>query len=144
MKVKLHPNLVKAGMGFVDPAGQRINASKAAKDGTLSVEDTEFVRQKIHSGELTLVEDDKASAAGHRKYSDKEAKVILAEVESNLKPARELAEHPDLKPETAAAMKSALAEVEAAIKAKDVARAMDAMISIEEHREEIEAIANKK
>lgn len=143
MKVKLHPNLDKQGLKFVDPEGQRIGAKVSGKGEVINVKDSEFVREKIRSGELILVEDDKASASGHRKYSDKEAKVILAEVESNLKDARALAENKDLKPETAAAMKAALVEVEAAIKAKDAARAMDAMISLEDHREELEALANK-
>lgn len=70
MKVKLHPNLVKAGMGFIDPAGQRINARKAEKDGTISVKDTEFVREKINSGELIAVADQSEAV----KTADKDKK----------------------------------------------------------------------
>ncbi len=143
MKVKLHPRLDNQGLKFVDPEGQRIGAKTPGKGEIIKVKDSEFVREKIRSGELVLVEDDKTPAPGHRKYSDKEAKVILAEAESALEEASDLAEHKDLKPETAAAMKAALAEAKAAIKEKDVARAMDAMISLEDHRDELEALANK-
>lgn len=132
-------------MGFVDPAGQRINASKAAKDGTLSVEDTEFVRQKIHSGELTLIEDDKKpSASNSRQYSDKEKKVIFQEAEEGIGQMKALIKSKDLKSEFVDQVEAIIEEVEQAIKAKDADRVIEAMAKAEEPMIELMALAQKK
>lgn len=71
MKVKLNPALDKAGMGFVDPEGQRIRTKNPGKGDTLEVKDTEFVRERIGAGELIVIAEPK------RKISEKESEAII-------------------------------------------------------------------
>lgn len=57
MKVRLHESLDKAGLGFIDPAGQKIKAKKPGKGETIEVNETDFVRERLRSGELILAEE---------------------------------------------------------------------------------------
>ncbi|MBN8220697.1 MAG: hypothetical protein J0L53_07215 [Spirochaetes bacterium] len=61
MKVKLHPSLDKAGLGFIDPDGQKIRSKKSGKGEEIEVKDTPFVREKLATGELILPSEDKPS-----------------------------------------------------------------------------------
>ena len=62
MKVRLNEKLDKAGLGFTDMTnGQDIRAKNKGKREIINVKDSHFVRDKIRSGELELVEPDKSS-----------------------------------------------------------------------------------
>lgn len=132
MKVKLHPNLDKQGLKFVDPEGQRIGAKAPGKAEVLQVTDTEFVREKIRSGELILVEADAATATAARTYSEKEKKVILEEAEQGVRQLKDIIKVKGIKSELVDHVNSIIEEVESALKAKDVDRIIEAMAKAEQ------------
>lgn len=53
VEIKLHPDLVKQGLGFTDTNGKQELRHKEGE--TLIVERTPFVNLKIQSGEITLI-----------------------------------------------------------------------------------------
>ncbi len=53
VEIKLHPDLVKQGLGFTDTNGNQELRHEAGK--SIVVERTAFVNLKIQSGEVTLI-----------------------------------------------------------------------------------------
>jgi hypothetical protein len=64
LKVRLNQSMDKAGLGFTDIEGkQEIRVKNPGKREVITVKETHFVRQKIQSGEIEIVEVVKSAAS---------------------------------------------------------------------------------
>lgn len=87
MKVKLNAVLDQPGQGFLDPAGQKIRAphpkpgQKFEKGKVFEVEKTDFVIEKLKTGELIAVDEES-------KLSEKERKAIFKDAAAKFEEAR--------------------------------------------------------
>lgn len=112
MKVKLHSSLDKAGLGFIDPEGQKIRAKNPGKGEIIDVENTTFVQEKIGTGELIAIEE-KSSAP---ELSEKDRKALFKDAKVKLDELRKRIKNEDLSAELRMGFDETLDMIEKAIK----------------------------
>lgn len=130
VKIRLKADIDQPGQGFLDPAGQKIRAKhpkpgeKFVKGQIFEVEKTDFVIERIKTGELVLVEDEKSSAIPQlnekeRKARFKEAGKMLEDLRAQLKKEKPT-------PELQAACDEVLATIEKSIREESVELLLEA------------------
>lgn len=116
MKVKLHSSLDKAGLGFIDPEGQKIRAKNPGKGEAIEVKATAFVQEKIATGELIVV-DEKSSTP---ELGEKERKALFKTAKTSFDEARKLLNSIDISADLRMACDEVLQAKEKAIKEESV------------------------
>ena len=61
--VKLNPQLEAKGRGFVDPNNGRTISKGKYKNGGIELDETPFVKDLIHNGDLVLAKPEKTAKA---------------------------------------------------------------------------------
>lgn len=146
MKVKLHPSIDLPGQGFLDPAGQKIRAGhpkpgeKFQKGKVFEVEQTDFVIERIKTGELIVVEEKSSTP----ELGEKERKALFKEAPQAIDFLRNRIKNEDLSAEVRMAFDEAIAMFEKATKAEDVSSALAAKQKIEGLLEQIDSVKGSK